>query len=185
MFNQFRPALLGAVIFGSLAFAGTASAQVSFTGSYNPNQIALGSSTTVTLSVPNATVTALSAGTFNYTFPAGNWNYTGGSGCTGTINSNGGSSTVTLSNLAVNAGATCVLNFSFRPNNAGIYPLSPSTLSYAGADGASPKPLTAGANPTLTVTAPVPTMSEWALILFGTVLAGGAALYVQRRRPVA
>ena len=29
---------------------------------------------------------------------------------------------------------------------------------------------------------PVPTMSEWAMILFGTVLAGGAALYIQRRR---
>ena len=29
---------------------------------------------------------------------------------------------------------------------------------------------------------PVPTLSEWAMILFGTILAGGAALYVQRRR---
>lgn len=33
--------------------------------------------------------------------------------------------------------------------------------------------------------APVPTLSEWAMILFGTMLAGGAALYVQRRRLVA
>lgn len=30
--------------------------------------------------------------------------------------------------------------------------------------------------------APVPTMGEWAMILFGTILAGGAALYIQRRR---
>jgi hypothetical protein len=30
--------------------------------------------------------------------------------------------------------------------------------------------------------APVPTLSEWAMILFGMVLAGGAALYIQRRR---
>ena len=30
--------------------------------------------------------------------------------------------------------------------------------------------------------APVPTLSEWAMILFGTILAGGAALYIQRRR---
>lgn len=28
----------------------------------------------------------------------------------------------------------------------------------------------------------VPTMSEWAMILFGTMLAGGAALFIQRRR---
>ena len=30
--------------------------------------------------------------------------------------------------------------------------------------------------------AAVPTLSEWAMILFATVLAGGAALYIQRRR---
>ncbi|WP_271086163.1 IPTL-CTERM sorting domain-containing protein [Brevundimonas sp. NIBR11] len=30
--------------------------------------------------------------------------------------------------------------------------------------------------------APVPTLSEWAMILLGMVLAGGAALYIQRRR---
>lgn len=33
--------------------------------------------------------------------------------------------------------------------------------------------------------AAVPTMTEWALILFGTVLAGGAALYIKRRRQLA
>ena len=30
--------------------------------------------------------------------------------------------------------------------------------------------------------APVPTLSEWALILFGLMLAGGAALYIERHR---
>lgn len=29
---------------------------------------------------------------------------------------------------------------------------------------------------------PVPTLSEWAMILFGTILAGGAALCIERRR---
>jgi hypothetical protein len=33
--------------------------------------------------------------------------------------------------------------------------------------------------------APVPTLSEWAMILFGLVLAGGAALYIQRRQSIA
>lgn len=32
------------------------------------------------------------------------------------------------------------------------------------------------------VVQPVPTLSEWAMILFGTLLAGGAALYIQRRQ---
>lgn len=43
-----------------------------------------------------------------------------------------------------------------------------------------------GSNYTLTVSGqaptPVPTMSEWAMILFSLLLAGGAALYVQRRQ---
>lgn len=34
------------------------------------------------------------------------------------------------------------------------------------------------------VAAPVPTLSEWAMILFGAVLAGGAALLIQRRRQI-
>lgn len=34
----------------------------------------------------------------------------------------------------------------------------------------------------VTSVANVPTMTEWAMILFGTILAGGAALYIQRRR---
>ncbi|WP_428151689.1 IPTL-CTERM sorting domain-containing protein [Brevundimonas sp.] len=34
----------------------------------------------------------------------------------------------------------------------------------------------------ITTPNPVPTLSEWAMILFGLVLAGGAALMVQRRR---
>ena len=33
--------------------------------------------------------------------------------------------------------------------------------------------------------ATVPTLSEWALILFGLILAGGAALYIQRRQFIA
>lgn len=35
------------------------------------------------------------------------------------------------------------------------------------------------------VATPVPTMTEWAMILFGAILAGSAALYVQRRQSIA
>lgn len=35
------------------------------------------------------------------------------------------------------------------------------------------------------VVAPVPTMSEWAMILLGLMLAGGAAVYIQRRQMMA
>ena len=39
--------------------------------------------------------------------------------------------------------------------------------------------------PPVVAATPVPTLSEWAMILFGTLLAGGAALYIQRRRVAA
>ena len=38
------------------------------------------------------------------------------------------------------------------------------------------------AQPSVTIVAAVPTLSEWAMILFGLLLAGGAALYIQRRQ---
>ncbi|WP_298159215.1 Ig domain-containing protein [Brevundimonas sp.] len=48
---------------------------------------------------------------------------------------------------------------------------------------------TAGSEGTRTfsgsVAEPVPTLSEWAMILFGLLLAGGAALYIQRRQLIA
>jgi hypothetical protein len=37
----------------------------------------------------------------------------------------------------------------------------------------------------LSGSAPVPTMTEWAMILFAMMLAGGAALHLQRRRQFA
>ncbi|WP_428152219.1 IPTL-CTERM sorting domain-containing protein [Brevundimonas sp.] len=46
-------------------------------------------------------------------------------------------------------------------------------------------PLRNIASGTVVGPAPVPTLSEWAMILFGTILAGGAALVIQRRRMTA
>lgn len=174
-----------AVFLAALAVPALASAQVTFTGTYAQSQIASGQTAGQSLSLSNATATAITGASYNYTFPAGNWNYTNSSGCSGgSLNSNGGSSTVSLTGLGVAAGATCTINFTYQPANAGVYGLSASTVTYAGGDNASPKALTAGAQPTLTVTAPtpVPTLSEWAMILLGTILAGGAALFIQRRQ---
>jgi hypothetical protein len=55
---------------------------------------------------------------------------------------------------------------------------SDDNSSFAGSSNPSVVTLTSGA-------AAVPTLSEWALILFGLILAGGAALYIQRRRSIA
>lgn len=53
------------------------------------------------------------------------------------------------------------------------------TSTNGGATIDSPSPLPSY---TIEVPAPVPTLSEWAMMLFGTILAGGAALVIQRRR---
>lgn len=176
--------LIGGIAFiGALAVPALASAQVAFTGTYAQAQIASGQTAGQSLSISNATATAITGAAYNYTFPAGNWNYTNSSGCTGgSLSSNGGSSTVSLTALGVAAGATCTINFTYQPANPGTYGLSGSTVTYSGGDNASPKALTGGAQPTLNVIAPVPTLSEWAMILLGAILAGGAALYIQRRQ---
>ena len=66
---------------------------------------------------------------------------------------------------------------------AGTYSANIRTAQANGAtvDAPAPAPTyTFGVAPT-----PVPTMTEWAMILFGTILAGGAALYIQRRKLIA
>lgn len=63
----------------------------------------------------------------------------------------------------------------------GLIPTSAPNSYVFGASGSLDNPrelvLTRGAAP-----APVPTLSKWAMIMLGIVLAGGAALYIQRRR---
>lgn len=56
----------------------------------------------------------------------------------------------------------------------------PDDSLFGGSGGFGPRELILVATPP----AAVPTMSEWAMILFGVALAGGAVLYVQRRQVV-
>lgn len=66
-------------------------------------------------------------------------------------------------------------------------PASVTTLEISQIDaGGSGSPYRICADDADVVLAPVavPTMTEWAMILFGTILAGGTALYLQRRRQV-
>lgn len=81
---------------------------------------------------------------------------------------------------AVNAarGSTIAFGFAAGPRTA------PTDGVFAGSDGATTRQmvLTPTATPVVTPVAQIPTMTEWAMILFGTILAGGAALYIQRRK---
>lgn len=79
---------------------------------------------------------------------------------------------------AVNAARGGEISFGFvnSTNGGGI----DGIFSQSG--GSSPRELIL--TPTAVAPTPVPTMSEWAMILFAAVMAGGAALYIQRRRQV-
>lgn len=58
-----------------------------------------------------------------------------------------------------------------------------STAQDAGSSiGSVVAPVVVTSAPAAIPVAAVPTLTEWAMILFGTILAGGAALYIQRRR---
>ncbi len=82
-------------------------------------------------------------------------------GCIGSVDDNGsavlaaGTYTIVLSSLFGNQLGN--VNYTFNGPGAVTLASTPST---------------------------VPTMTEWAMILFGTILTGGAALYIQRRRQV-
>ena len=75
-----------------------------------------------------------------------------------------------------NAGGTLTINPGNAESRCGNTPCT-----------TTPPPIRAIAGGTMTgtaVVAAVPTMTEWATILFGLILAGGAALCIQRRRQI-
>lgn len=83
---------------------------------------------------------------------------------------------------AVNAarGSTIAFGFTSGPNDGprdGVFGASHTTTLRQMVLTPSPTP---PAPP-----APIPTMTEWAMIAFGAILAGGGALYLQRRRRLA
>lgn len=180
---------LSAIIAAScvLLTAGAAAAQVTLTGSYSPATLPSGggASTTV-LTLTNNSGTAITGGAFTYVYPTNlNYNSAGFLGC-GAIDTTGFSATQFQgANINLANGASCRVTVSGNVTVSGTYALAASSASYAGAAG-SPVTLTPGTNPTLIVAAagpaPVPTLSEWATILFGLMLAGGAAVYLQRRQ---
>ena len=80
------------------------------------------------------------------------------------------------------AGAINDINFDVTPANADGYTANPvSNYATNITKGGYTVQITNVAG-TASAPAPVPTMTEWGMILFGTILAGGAALYIQRRR---
>lgn len=96
-----------------------------------------------------------------------------------------GAVTCSTAGFASGASATFSLTTQLSPATVGAFS-NTATITSAAAD---PTP---GNNSTTDVdtavaapSAPVPTLTEWTMILFGGLLAGGAALHLQRRRRLA
>ncbi len=176
----------GALTLGVCALPSAAAAQVTFTGSYAPATLPAGGGASATvLTLSNNSGVGLTGGSYTYVYPTNlNYNSAGFSGC-GAIDTTGTSLTqLQVSNINLVNGASCAITVSGTVTVSGTYGLRPTNVTYAGAAG-SPLALTGGANPTLVVAAPpvpVPTMSEWAIMLLAAMLAGLAALQVHRRR---
>jgi hypothetical protein len=181
-----RKSLIGLCAAGLVsAMAGAASAQVTFSASYGAASLSAPGPASLVFTITNPTGSPLNTAVFNYLTPAPT-NF-GGGGFTGTcgLDPVGTGDRATLGVYAdrgfqnVPANSTCVLTYTFTAT-AGTHTLSSPTLTY---DGGGSVVMTAGANPTMVVAAPtpVPTLSEWGLILFGAILAGATALVLQRR----
>lgn len=105
---------------------------------------------------------------------------------------NTGGTTVTITGTGF-LGTTGAAGVRFGATNAASYTVSSNTqinaVSPAGATGVVNVSVTNNSQTSADTTAddfsytvPIPTLSEWAMILFGMLLAGGAALMLQRRR---
>ncbi|MGO4410335.1 MULTISPECIES: DUF11 domain-containing protein [unclassified Brevundimonas] len=96
-----------------------------------------------------------------------------------------GAVTCSTAGFASGASATFSLTTQLSPAAVGAFS-NTATITSATAD---PTPGNNSAADVDTAVAappaPVPTLTEWAMILFGLVLAGGAALHLQRRRAAA
>ena len=90
------------------------------------------------------------------------------------VNTQGLARTAALNNFVID---------SVMVGRAGVGSFPADNLAYRATWTMRGGALTGGTGPTLVAAAvAVPTLSEWAMILFGLILAGGAALYVQRRQ---
>lgn len=87
----------------------------------------------------------------------------------------------------VTFGGVPAASFIVTANNqiTAVSPAGTGVASIRVTTDAGTTPDTAADDFTYVPPAPIPTMSEWAMILLGLMLAGGAALYIQRRQMMA
>ena len=128
--------------------------------------------TTMTFTV---TLTGAAPGAFTVDYATANVTATAPSdyvAATGTLNFAGAAGEAQVVNITINGDATFEPNETFNVNLSNVTPGVNATIADSQGVGTIQ-------NDDL---AAVPTLSEWAMILLGLLLAGGAALMIQRRQ---
>ena len=179
-------AVLLSASFSETAFAQAASAVI--TKSFNPAVVVLNGSSIGTITVTNPNAVPLTNVQFSDIMPAGIdlITQTGGTCSTlatggGIFSINPGTETFSSTSNVLAAGQSCTITVSVRGIAIGANVNTTSTVT------SNEAPSGAAASGTLTVTAPsiasnvpIPTLSEWALMLLAAALAVAAAIKLRR-----
>lgn len=150
-----------------------------------------GTDTTYTATVTNQGPDDALAVTLNYALPA-TLTYvstTVASGWTCSTPAVGLNGTISCTNPSLASGATGSFTFTARLSASATGTLSSTVTVSSSVPDPNPSNNSATDSDTIAPGAPVaatiPTLTEWAMILFATLLAGGAALTLHRRRQTA
>lgn len=176
---------VAALVLGAATTAAAQSTDLSITKTNGATSITQGANTTYVISVTNngptvadATITdSLPAGLTFVSVIAGIWN------CTTPAVGTSGAISCTTPSLGVGHTAYAYVTVKLSPTATGT--LSNTAVVTTSLIETSPGNNSATDTDTIILAAPpapVPTLSEWALIGLGLVLAGGAALHLSRRR---
>jgi uncharacterized repeat protein (TIGR01451 family) len=152
------------------------------TKAFGAGSIAVGGTTSLTFTVTNPNVGALTAGVaFTDTLPSGlvvaTPNGLTGSCGGGTITATAGGTSISLSGATLAGSASCTFSVNVAATTVGVKVNTTSTITSTSGGGVTGSAATAS----ITVTAAVPVMGPVALALFALLLAGAAALLVRHR----
>lgn len=184
--------LFAAALFSLAATTAAAqSADLSVTITDGQTTVTPGSASTYTITMTNLGPDMAAGLTFVSTLPPSlgvtSMAWPGGWSCS--LPPGGGGGTITCTVLTMMAGQSNIISLTTQVNPsvpAGSVISNSATFTSTTSD---PNPANNSATDTNTVPsappAAVPTLTEWAMILFGALLAGGAVLQLQRRRTTA
>ncbi len=170
------------------SFAATSLQAPTLVKSFSPTSVAIGGQSTLTFTVTNPNSTGLSQVAFSDNLPDGvvisTPNGFAGSSCfNAVVTADAGSSSVGMTGALLHAGESCTFNVNVTGTTPGSKVNTTGNVSSAesGPGGTATATLAVGTTPPPAPVTPVPTLSEWGMLIF-IILAGLGSFYVLGRR---